>query len=355
MYVDQFIDPVDSGSTGFWQLSDADDRRLAGASGPPAPTAISRVIAGGGNVWTLRLWPDDTSPSIAGGRQRTLMAAMASWLLFVWGATDLMARAGRREADAARLQSDFVAAVSHEFRSPLTTMRQMAEMLDTNRVPGEPRRREYYRVLVSETARLQQLVETILNFGRMEAGAEPYQVGDVGVEELVESALADIRMLPGTAERQVQVDGPPEPVGLSGDRDALRLALRNLLDNAIKYSPADTPVRVRWSVDDSRVSIAVIDEGAGIPDSEKATIFHKFVRGHAARASRVAGTGVGLAIVQRIAAAHGGEVRLQSAAGRGSTFTLVLPIARRGVSDTNATTATNGPPMPAVSNSMKRA
>ena len=97
-----------------------------------------------------------------------------------------MARAIRREAAVARLQSDFVAAVSHEFRSPLTTVRQMAEMLELERVPTEERRhKSYYRVLAGEAARLQRLVETLLNFGRMEAGAERYRFADLDAAALV--------------------------------------------------------------------------------------------------------------------------------------------------------------------------
>jgi signal transduction histidine kinase len=267
---------------------------------------------------------------------------MTAMLLFVWGATYLMVRVIRREADVARLQSDFVAAVSHEFRSPLTTMRQMAEMLDADRVPADSRRRQYYRVLVRETGRLQRLVETILDFGRMEAGTATYRFADLDAAALVESAVGDVRTQSSTNDRCIEIQAPADAAVLCGDADALRLALRNLIDNAVKYSSPDTPIRVRWGQDRDRVAIDVVDEGVGIAAEEQTAIFRTFVRGRAAEGGRVSGTGVGLAMVQRIVAAHGGDVRLRSETGRGSTFTLVLPAAPRVPAPGNTAAATTG-------------
>jgi signal transduction histidine kinase len=322
-----FVDTLVESPIGvLWQISDADDRRLAGAHGPPPASTASGVISGGGSAWTLRMWPRAHYPRTSGGA-RILIAGLAVVMAFVWGATYLMARVIRREAAVARLQNDFVAAVSHEFRSPLTTMRQMTEMLDAGRVPGEHKRREYYRVLVAETTRLQRLVETLLNFGRMEAGKERYERQELELGDIVCATVRDLRAQPAYASRRIDVRGPTTGCAIVGDEAALSLALRNLLDNALKYSPAAGSVRVGWRRAGDHAVVAVADEGPGIPAAERAAIFQKFVRGRSAISSRVPGSGVGLSMAQRIAVAHGGSIAVESEPGRGSTFSLRLPSA----------------------------
>ena len=239
-----------------------------------------------------------------------------------------MARAIRREAEVARLQSDFVAAVSHEFRSPLTTVRQLAELLDTGRLPTEDRRHTYYRLISSEAARLQRLVETLLNFGRIEAGAARYNFADVETAALVRDVVHDVESDAPEATARLELAGPEEGALLQADAAALGVALRNLIDNAIKYSPGEPVVRVEWAAEAGRVTIRVIDRGLGIPENEQAAIFRKFVRGQSSVRANVKGTGVGLAMVRRIVLAHGGQVRLESEVGRGSTFTILLPLHR---------------------------
>jgi signal transduction histidine kinase len=322
-FVDAFVGNNDVAA---WQLRDADDRLLAGAGTPGAGAPINRIISGGGAAWTLRVFSSTASPAMAGGRRRVILGALAAMLGVVWGATYLMARAIRREADVSRLQTDFVAAVSHEFRSPLTTLRQMTEMLHGGRVLDESRRQQYYGVLVSETARLQRLVETLLNFGGMESGASPYRLADLDVAAVVDAAVADVRSQMGAGRTRIELDGrSAAPVRVHGDPDALRLALRNLLDNAVKYSPETSTVRVSWRAHDQAVAIEVADQGRGIEPDEQTRIFRKFVRGRAAAESRVPGTGIGLAMVRGIASAHGGDIRLRSRPGHGSVFTLVVP------------------------------
>ncbi len=162
-FLDQFL-PSGPRDTS-WQLTDSENRWIAGVRTIPSELAPARVVGDAQYPWMLRV--ASTAPAPGAGHETTLVAMMVAMLVFLWGATYFMARAIRREAAVARLQSDFVAAVSHEFRSPLTTIRQMTEMLEIGRVPTEERRQTYYSVLTSETARLQRLVETLLNFGRM--------------------------------------------------------------------------------------------------------------------------------------------------------------------------------------------
>jgi signal transduction histidine kinase len=279
-----------------------------------------------GYPWTLYAWTrSPVEPGALSGR-RLMLFMMVATLAFVWAALYFTARALRREADAARLQSDFVAAVSHEFRSPLTSVRQIAEMLEADRVPTDEKRRRYYRVLAGEAARLQRLVETLLDFGRMEAGAERYRVADVDAVALVRDVVADAAPRARESGKAIEIDGPEAALPVRADGSALSLALSNLIDNAIKYSPGEPTVWVRWHKDRDRAAISVVDRGVGIPRSEQQSIFAKFVRGRAAVDGNIKGTGVGLSIAKQIAAAHGGEIRLESEPGRGSTFTLLLPV-----------------------------
>ncbi|MBI1874174.1 MAG: HAMP domain-containing histidine kinase [Acidobacteria bacterium] len=322
-FAEQFFASSASGAVA-WQLADPEGQPIIGASAAPT-RSVARIIGNSDYPWTLHVWA--ASPPPAGTRtNRTIpIVMMTAMLAFVWVAAYFMARAIRREAIVARLQSDFVAAVSHEFRSPLTTVRQMAEMLEMGRLPTEERRHTYYQILAGEAARLQRLVETLLNFGRMEAGAQRYRFVDLDAATLVGEVVRDLEPQARDAGKEIEISGPDGGVRVLADESALSVALRNLIDNAIKYSPDRATVWVQCRQENDRAVICVIDHGVGIPRSEQQAVFRKFVRGRAAIDANIKGTGVGLSMVQQIVLAHGGEIRLDSEPGRGSTFTLLLP------------------------------
>jgi signal transduction histidine kinase len=258
-------------------------------------------------------------------RQRFLLFAMGVMFVFLLAGTYFIARAIRREMAVARLQSDFVAAVSHEFRSPLTSIRQLSEILALGRIPSEDRRQLYYQTLVRETERLQRLVEKLLNFGGIEAGKRQYHFEPIDTSDLVEHVTAEFAPQLAGSGRSIELHGTPSHCRIAADREALSIALRNLVDNALKYSPEFPKVWVEWERENDRVAIRVRDQGPGIPHSERKAIFHKFVRGTAAATAGVKGMGVGLAMVRHIVVAHGGEIQLASEPGCGSTFTMLLP------------------------------
>jgi len=298
-----------------FQLTDARGRLLAGTPDKPQ-LGTAQVLGEVESPWVLRVWQDG-----GGTAYRTMTPALVGLvILLLWGAVYFMARAIRRESEVARLQSDFVAAVSHEFRSPLTTVRQLSEMLEMGQVPSEERRQKYYSVLAGEAHRLQRLVEGLLHLGRMEAGAQSYRMQQLKVGDLVRQAVEEA----GQGGGRVAVSESGE-VHANGDREALSAAIRNLLDNALKYTPADSCVEAGWRQGGRQVLIFVRDHGPGIPVEEQKAVFEKFVRGRRAVKESIQGTGVGLAMVKHIMKAHGGEVRLESAPGQGCTFTLVLP------------------------------
>jgi len=298
----------------------------------PKPVAIASA-ADTGLPWTVRVASADSGrvPSMLARNRRLLFGGFAVVGLLIVVGGFLVARALARELAVARLQRDFVSAVSHEFRSPLTSMKHLIEMLDQDAVPGEDRRRQYYRVLNAEADRLHKMVEDLLNFGRMEAGKAEYRFARLDVRALAGQVASDFAGQLAPPDRlEVSVAGPPSFV--DADREALARAIRNLLDNAAKYSPPAAPIRLGIDEGAGTVSLSVRDEGAGIPAVEQKMIFTKFYRGADATRSGVKGTGLGLATVQHIVRAHHGDVRVDSAPGRGSVFSIVLPHAKEPMS-----------------------
>jgi signal transduction histidine kinase len=258
-------------------------------------------------------------------RQRYLLLGTAVMVLFLITGTYFIARAIRREMEVSRMQSDFVSGVSHEFRSPLTSIRQLSEILALGRIPNEDRRQVYYDTLVRETARLQRLVEALLNFGRMEAGARQYRFEDLDAGAVVRRVVDEFEVQVAGQGRHIETRESGARCRIEADPEAISVALRNLVDNALKYSPNHPTIWVEWGIEGQHVAIRVRDRGAGIALAERKAIFRKFVRGSAAASANVKGSGVGLAMVRHIVAAHGGEITVESQPGAGSTFTMLLP------------------------------
>jgi signal transduction histidine kinase len=310
---------------GGWlvEVLDGQGRVVAGKKGLERPAAV-RTMAESGLPWTLRVTTVEAELLDSKGRERFLLSGLAVLIGLLVVGTYFIARSIRREAAVARLQSDFVSAVSHEFRSPLSAMRVLSEMLALGRIPSDDQRQRYYDTLVRETRRLQQLVETLLDFGRMEAGARPYRFEQCDAAKLVAQVAAEFEPIVSSQGRRIEVLAPTDSCLIEADPEAMSLALRNLIDNALKYSPGRPVVWVECGRDGEQVSIGVRDEGLGIGAEERAAIFRKFMRGRAAREVHAEGTGVGLALVRHIIRAHSGEIRLESEPGKGSTFTMLL-------------------------------
>jgi signal transduction histidine kinase len=236
------------------------------------------------------------------------------------------ARAIAKESEAARLQSDFVAAVSHEFRTPLTSMRQFTSMLSEGRVSNEEERGKYYEALSRGTQRLTRLVENLLDFGRLEAGSHGYNMERVRARDWLERVISEFREEVERRGYHVELtwDAPEETL-LRADDAALGRALWNLLDNAVKYSPDSKTIWVEGRAEGGWLTFSVRDRGIGIPANEHRRIFGKFVRGTIPGGRPVRGTGLGLALVEQIVRAHSGTVSVESKVGEGSTFCMRFP------------------------------
>jgi len=280
--------------------------------------------------WTV-LVHTEASSSVAtelANRRRLLSAGLAAMLALLAAGSYFLWRVIRREVTVARLQADFVSAVSHEFRTPLTALRHVSELLQESDQMTPDRRAAFYETLGRNTERLHRLVESLLDFGRMESGRKSYDLRVLAVEAVVAGVVEDFRR--EVAPRGIAVDlhvGTPPDLQVRGDASALASAVWNLLDNAVKYSPERRNVRVSIDRRQDGVGISVRDEGLGIPPQEQRVIFGRFVRGERAMRMGIKGTGLGLAMVSHIVSVHDGSIELTSEENAGSTFTIVLPAA----------------------------
>jgi signal transduction histidine kinase len=303
------------------QLRDAEGKVAAGVTLPPGTMPAHRNAADTLLPWTVVAWAvdQDTEPSAA----HYLIGGFALLVAAVLAAAYFTYRAVSRELAVAQIQSDFVAAVSHEFRTPLTSLSQFTEMLEEQQDLSDADRRVCYAAQARATRRLARLVESLLDFGRMEAGARPYRLEVQEAEPLVRKILDEFRAENPAA--QIVFDPVVANGRVEADAGALTLALWNLLDNAVKYSPEGSRIEVKLERRGPKVAVAVRDQGVGLPARERERIFTKFFRGAEARRLDIKGTGIGLALVRHIAGAHGGRIEVESTEGAGSTFTLLLP------------------------------
>lgn len=307
-----------------------DDRGGNIGAAMPGPAAV-RYAAETKLPWTVVAAPPLQNGEL-GARRRLLLILLAAVGFFTISGAYVVFRSLRREFALARMQEDFVAAVSHEFRTPLTTLRQISESLEDGRVASEEKRAHYYRSLSRATQRLHRLVEDVLDFRRMQSGALEYRRTRMETREFTARIAADFQQEVEDRGFRVQVSPGPPAVVLA-DAEALRRAVWNLLDNAVKYSGTARSVELTVACRNRAVEWSVRDQGPGIPPQERSLIFQRFFRGDAARREGIRGTGIGLAMVQQIAAAHGGRVSMDSEVGVGSTFTLSIPCGEKSCNE----------------------
>jgi two-component system sensor histidine kinase SenX3 len=230
------------------------------------------------------------------------------------------------ESEAVRLEAirrDFVANVSHELKTPVGALALLAEaVLDAADDQVEVRR--FSSKILHEATRLGRLVTELIALSRLQGAEQLPEMTPVAVDEVVREALGRSRLAAESAGIEIATDDNSELV-VDGDRTLLVTALSNLLDNAIAYSQPGSPVSVSRRAADGFVEIAVTDRGMGIAPDQQHRVFERFYRADPARSRATGGTGLGLAIVKHVAANHGGEVKLWSQPGTGSTFTLRIP------------------------------
>ena len=336
-----------------------DANMLAAAAGHDAADEVARdarpvVLATGGSpspdlrkldqlplgeqLPHLQLWLVNpmTSPDpldeVVRHRERTHILFTSALALMLGVGLLAMIRGAARARELAQLKSDFVSTVSHELKTPLTSIRMFAEMLQQGLAQGDPEKMDrYHGVIVQESQRLGLLIANLLDYAQIERGTRRYTQASVELAQLGQLAVSTFEAL---ASPQAQAGRNPISIDVSPsamttevevDRDVVVGAVLNLLANAAKYGGAGKPIEVRIDADATGASIAVRDHGPGIPPAEQARIFREFYRTPDAYRSNVEGTGLGLALVKRHIEALGGTVEVVSEVGRGATFTIRLP------------------------------
>jgi signal transduction histidine kinase len=294
---------------------------------------IELATAGGAGEWLSGRFPGlrvKLPPVDLSTRQRPLQGGVyAAGLVIILSVTlfggYLLWRDVNREMRVAALRSQFVSSVSHELKTPLTAIRMFAETLQLDRV-DPPTRTEYLDTIVSETERLTRLLNNVLDFSKIEEGRKGYRRETATLGDVVRAAA---RAMAYPLEQhgfvlKVDIDDSLPPAHV--DPDALEQAILNLLTNAMKYSGSGRTIDLRLAREGREAIISVRDEGIGIAAADQARIFGKFYRISTPENQRIPGTGLGLTIVDHIVKAHDGAVRVESAPGRGSVFSIHLPL-----------------------------
>ena len=265
---------------------------------------------------------DDAVPAAAGLRNQLFPYSMGLLVLVTVLGSVFVYRAVSHEVRLARLRNDFVAAVSHEFRSPLSSILALAERLE--RISDPDKLREYHRIIGQDARRLSALVTRLLDFALIEDGREVYSFERV---DLVGAAREAIEACQHVARpgRISLLGAETAPLWVRGDRTALQHAIQNVIENAAKYSPPEAPIIVQCASANGSHLVEVCDRGIGIPASEQAKIFEKFYRGQEVSALNAQGVGIGLALVQHVIKGHGGSIGVDSRPGEGSRFSLHVP------------------------------
>ena len=226
-----------------------------------------------------------------------------------------------------RVRRDFVANVSHEFKTPLTAIQGFAETLLSGALDDKANRTHFVEIIREHARRLARLTDDLLKLSRIEAGRLELEIRPIRVEALVNGCIETARLNAKARGLEIHVDLQQNAPAVRGDGAQLGEVLQNLLDNALQYTPSGGQIEVKARSNGHDVTFTVIDTGIGIPESDLERIFERFYRVDAARSREAGGTGLGLAIARHIVEAHGGRIWVESAIGQGSRFHFSIPIA----------------------------
>lgn len=311
---------------------DADVRAMLLTTTPPQHTIVARTLQPWFPTLTVAVGPIDPEGLVA-TKQRKRVARIVIVLIAVGMSivgVVLAARLLNRELESAKMKADFAANVSHELRSPITQIRLKGEALQLGLIYDDTDRQAHYDAIVHESERLSRLVDNVLDFSSIERGAKRYTFRPEDLGEIVQNSVESARNTLESRGLDIELDVPDDLPVIWVDREAVSQVITNLLSNAAKYGAEGgwVGIRARRS-GDHHVKLAISDKGIGIPAEEQARIFDRFYRSADPKVRRFRGTGIGLTIVRYIVEEHGGEIRVDSTPGNGTTFFITFPLEPR--------------------------
>lgn len=271
-----------------------------------------------------------TALTRAAGTAEIMLALLVAVLVLAIGIGSLLIVSNlNAELKLSRQKTDFVSNVSHELKTPLTSIRMFSELLAEGRVTEPARQQSYLNIISAEAARLTRLINNVLDFSRMENGEKKYNFQPCDLTDVIRSTAGTFRPHLEANGFQFDCQLPEAALFVRGDADALSQIVVNLLSNAEKYSNGQKEITLRLILNQSplpHAEVRVLDRGSGVPPGSGEKIFEKFYRAHDSLASGIQGSGLGLTIARQIARAHGGDLAYEPRAGGGSCFILRLPV-----------------------------
>jgi signal transduction histidine kinase len=310
-----------------WPREDRPPGRNESKGSQPASRMFGRMFSdreGGPWLLTVRHRAGSLEAALTRARTRNLFIGFA--ILFLLAASVvMMVISTERAKELARQKIEFVAGVSHELKTPLSVIRSAGENLADGKIVEPEQVKRYGSLVESEGRRLTDLVDQVLQFAGTQSLASKDKMSVVSLAEILDGALADAQ--PAIRERAIEVDVelPGDLPNIKVDASAVRRAIQNLIDNAVKYAGDEKWIGLRAGVEGKEVFVRVEDKGPGIDKTDLPHMFEPFYRGQSV--GQIHGSGLGLSLVRQIAEAHGGRVSVKTASGRGSTFTIHLPTA----------------------------
>jgi len=304
-------------------------QRGAQEARPGTPALMAVELSPALPHWQVAAYADPGFGVSSGRLYLPFAVTLAGVLLtaILSGGSLLWWQAQRNEREA-RQKTTFVANVSHELKTPLTTIRMYAEMLREGRVPDAAKQRHYLDVIGHETQRLARLVNNVLDFSRIEQGRKQYRAQEFDAAETVRAVAETLATRLREAGLTLDLALPPGPCPVRMDRDALEQVLLNLLDNAIKYAAAGGRVQLRLTDEAGRITIRMDDAGPGIPTGHRQRLFQQFHRVDDTLTARQPGCGLGLAISRRLLRDQGGDLTYEPSPLGGAGFLIVLTEAK---------------------------
>ncbi len=246
-------------------------------------------------------------------------------LVLIFGVV-LVTRTVTHELEILKIKSDFVSSVSHEFKTPLTSIKALTERLLNDKVKNPTKMKQYFSVISQDADKLTRLVENVLDFSKIEEGKKKYDLSKTNVAEWLDQTINNFIKESMQRKVKIQTKFPENIPYLKIDKNAMSQAVCNLLDNAIKFSPHKNKIEVIVEKQENTLIIKIKDYGIGIPQKELDKIFDKFYQGTNSIRYSVKGTGLGLTLVKHTNEAHGGKISVESKEDQGSTFSVILPI-----------------------------